>query len=58
MYLAIVKCSCSLLISCNNYKPIFATLLNSQKFKAKKHSIIVAIQSKGFLNSKQPTYRL
>ena len=59
IYLPIVKCSCSLFISCNNCKPIMTFLQNFQRIKAKMHSTIVAIYySKGILNSKQTTYRL
>ena len=58
MYLVMVNCSCSLFVSCKNYKPLLASIQNSQKFKAKTQSTIVEIHSKGNLNSKQPTYRL
>ena len=52
-----VKCSCSLFNSYENYKPLLASIQNFLKFKAKVHSIIVAMHSKGILNFKQPTYR-
>ena len=43
IYLPIVKYSYSLFVSCNNGKPILASSQNSQRIKAKMHSIIVAI---------------
>ena len=40
-----VKCSCSLFLSCKNYKLLLASLQNFLKFKAKIHSIIATIHS-------------
>ena len=51
MYSVMVKCSCSLFVSCKNYKYLLASLKNSLNFKAKMHSVIVAIHYKGILIS-------
>ena len=51
MHLALVGCSCSLMVSCKNYKPLLTSMQNSLEYKARKHSIIMAIHSKGILNS-------